>query len=171
MKKIIVSIFSLSFFLSNTYSLSSRERVDAIAVEFNKEKNKEKEKNGVITGKHKVVEAKPDVRDNIASYACKYELNDFGDYIVFRYLSNNWEADYIQLQNSKEEKKAILKDIKIESALLMATIQYQNGKTLPFEGVFINRFVNGERTDGLGIKQVLDLSNGFIVDRVFFKRG
>lgn len=171
MKKIVIALFSLTaIFVTKTYGQSAKEKAEAIAAEFNKEKNKEKEKNGVTTEKHKVVEAKPDFRDNVAGYAGQYELNGAGDRIVFRYLNNTWEADYMQLADKKEVKKAILKDIRIESALLTATIQYADGKTAPVEGVFINRFKNGEKIPGLGIRQVLDLSNGFIMDNAFYKK-
>lgn len=171
MKKILISLFLLMTLLAaKTYSQSAREKANALAAEFNKEKNKEKQKNGVTAEKHEVIEAKPDVRDNIASYAGKYELNGAGDRIVFRYLNNKWEADYIQLQENKEVKKAILKNIKIESALLTATIQYTDGKTAAVEGVFINRFKNGEKIPGLGVREVLDLSNGLLMDKAFYKR-
>jgi len=172
MKKTIIAVFSLTFlFAAKTHSQSSKEKADAIAAEFNKEKNKEKEKNGVVTQKHKVVETKTDVRDNTASYAGKYELDGFGHYIVFRNGQNNtWEADYMLLQDGKEIIKAVLKDIKIESALLTATIQYDDGRNLPFEGAFINRYVNGEKTTGFGIPHLPELSNEFALDKVFFKR-
>lgn len=171
MKKIVIALFSLTVLLvSKTYSQSAKEKAEAIAAEFSKEKNKEKEKNGATTEKHKVVEAKPDFRDNTAAYAGKYELNGQGDRIVFRYSNNTWEGDYMQLLDNKEVKKATLKDIRIESALLTATIQYTDGKSAPVEGVFINRFKNGEKIPGLGVREVLDLSNGFIMDEAFYKR-
>ena len=172
MKKIIIPILPLMILLvTNTYSQTAKEKAETIAAEFSKQKNKEKEKNGVTIEKHRIVEAKTDVRDNTASYAGKYELYGFGRSIVLRQLADNTlEADLTILQDNKEVKKAKLKDIKIESALLTATLQYEDGKTVPFEGVFISRFENGEKTSGLGIRQVLDLSNGFIVDKAFYKR-
>jgi hypothetical protein len=172
MKKVAITMISLAVFLATkTYAqTAAKEKANAIAAEFNKEKNKVKQKNGVTTERHEVIEAKPDFRDDISSYAGKYELNGNGDHIVLKYLNTNWEADYIQMQDNKELKKGILTNIKIESALLTATLQYLDGKTAPVEGVFINRFKNGEKIPGLGIREVLDLSSGLLVGKAFYKR-
>jgi len=171
MKKIIITLVSLTtLFVGKTFGQSAKEKADAIAAEFNKEKNKEKQKNGVTTEKHEVIEAKPDFRDDMSTYAGKYELYEAGDYIVLKYLNNNWEADYFQVKDNKELQKGKLENIRIESAVLTATIEYVDGKTAPVEGVFINRFKNGEKIPGLGIREVLDLSNGILVDKAFYKR-
>jgi len=172
MKKITITIICLTTFaVTKMYAqTAAKEKAEALAAEFNKEKNKHKVKNGITTEVHEVIEAKPDFRDNLASYAGTYELNGAGDRLVFRYSNHNWNGDYIQLQDSKEIKKGILNNITIESALLTATIQYTDGKTAPIEGVFINRFKNGEKTPGLGVREVLDLSNGFITDKAFYKK-
>jgi len=172
MKKVTIAMSFLTVFIATkAYTQSApKDRAFAIAAEFNKEKNKEKQKNGVTTEKHVLIEAKPDFRDDAASYAGKYELNGEGDRIVLNYLNKNWEADYIQVQDNKELKKGTLTNIRIESALLTATIEYIDGKSAPVEGVFINRFKNGEKIPGLGIREVLDLSNGLLVDKAFYKR-
>jgi hypothetical protein len=173
MKKTIITAFTLTTLLiGKTYSQSAREKAETIAAEFNKQKDKDKQKNGVTTEKHVTVEAKPDFRDDIASYAGKYELygDDQGDHIVLKYVNNTWAADYIQMQDNKELKKGTLINIRIESALLTATIHYIDGKTAPVEGVFINRFKSGEKIPGLGVREVLDLSNGLLVDKAFYKR-
>src|SRR5215510_8979335 len=101
MKKVTIVMIFLTVFIVTKASAQTapKERAYAIAAEFNKEKQKEKHKNGVTTEKHEVIEAKPDFRDNIASYAGKYELHGDGDHIVLKYLNNNWQADYIQVQD------------------------------------------------------------------------
>lgn len=171
MKKSIITTIVLSAFIASCVSAqSSKDKAEAFASEFNKDKHKMKEKNGVVTEKNKVVEAKPDVRNDAASYAGKYEMDGFGHFIVLRQVANGWEGEYFTTKDDKEVSKAILKDVKIESALLTATIHHEDGKTLPFEGVFINRFVNGEKSEGLGIRHLLELSNGFVADKAFYKR-
>jgi len=171
MKKIVIALLLLTtMFVTKTYGQSTKEKAEAVAAEFNKEKNKIKEKNGVTTETHTVVEAKPDFRDDVTTYAGKYELNGDGDHIVLKYRNNNWEGDYIQVQDNTEMKKGTLTNIQIESALLTATINYTDGKTARIEGVFINRFKNGEKIPGLGIREVLDLSNGLLVNKAFYKR-
>jgi hypothetical protein len=171
MKKILILFLTASAFLFvKTNGQTSRQKAEAMAAEFSKQKNKEKEKNGIVTEKHKQIEAKPDFRENPASYAGKYEIDAGEHYIVLRYLpANTLEGDYVTIQNDREQK-ATLKDIKIDAAIVTATIQYEDGKHVPFEGVFINRFENGEKTSGLGARQVLDLSNGMVADKVFYRR-
>ena len=171
MKKLFVTAMLVVASVAGVYAQDAKQRAEAIASEFSKEKTKEKEKNGVVTKTQRSIEAKADFRTDPASYAGKYEFDGSGHYIVLRRLPNNdWEGDYIQLQDSKEVKEATLKNIKVESALLTATIQYTDGKALPLEGVFINRFENGDRTGGLGIKEVQDLSNGLLIEKAFYRR-
>ena len=171
MTKNIILTTALSVIIALSVSAqSSKEKAEAIAAEFNKDKHKIKEKNGVVTEKNKVVEAKPDVRDDVATYAGKYEMDGFGHFIVLRHSANGWEGEYLTTKDDKEIKNATFKDIKIESALLTATIHHGDGRTLPFEGVFINRSVNGEKSEGLGIRHLLELSNGFVADKAFYKR-
>ena len=171
MKKLITTVLTLTVSASMVFSQSAKEKAEAIASEFNKDKHKIKEKNGVTIEKNKVVEAKPDIRGNVASYAGKYELDGFGHSIILRQSGNGWEADYFVKTDDKDVKKATLKDIKIESALFTATIHHDDGRVLPFEGVFINRSVkDGETSNGLGIRHLMELSNGFVVDKAFYKR-
>lgn len=171
MKKSIITTIVLGAFIASSVSAqSSKDKAEAIASEFNKDKHKIKEKNGVVTEKNKVVEAKPDVRNDVASYVGKYEMDGFGHFIVLRQGASGWEGEYLTTKDDKEVRKATLKDVKIESALLTATIHHEDGRTLPFEGVFINRFVNGEKSEGLGIRHLLELSNGFVADKAFYKR-
>ena len=172
MKKNIITTIVISALIASAGSAQSpKEKADILAAEFNKNKHKVKEKNGVVTEKHKVVEAKPDVREDITSYTGKYEMDGFGHFIVLRKTANAWEGDYIVKNDDKEVKKATLKEIRIESALLTATIHHEDGRSLPFEGVFINRSVkDGETTRGLGIRHLLELSNGFVADKAFYKR-
>jgi hypothetical protein len=171
MKRKILLGLSLLLGYNTIFGQTPKEKAEQLAAEFSKTKNKEKEKDGVKIITQKIVEATPDIRENTASYAGRYELDGFGHYIILRQLpGNGWEADYFKTMDSETVKQATLKDIKIESGLLTATIHHTDGRVLPFEAVFINRFENGEKTNGLGIRHVLKLSNGFIVDKAFYRR-
>jgi hypothetical protein len=153
------------------FGQTAKNKAEQIAEEFSKNKVKEKNKNGVKTETRKVVEAVPDIRDNAAGYAGKYELQGFGYSIVLRLLAdNNWEGDCFKSEEGQPIKHATLNDIKIESGLLTAIVQHADGRTLPFEAVFINRFENGEKSNGIGIRQVFQLSNGFVTDKAFYTR-
>jgi hypothetical protein len=169
-KNIIATIMLSAFIASSALAQSTKEKAEAIAAEFNKDKHKTKEKNGVIIEKNKVVEAKPDVRDDVTSYAGKYEMDGFGHFIVLHHTPGSWEGEYLTTKDGKEIKRATLKNITIESALLTATIHHEDGRAISFEGVFINRFENGEKSEGLGVRHLLELSNGFVADKAFYKR-
>ena len=169
-KNIIATILMCALIATVSSAQSPKEKSEAMAAEFNKGKHKIKEKNGVITKKNKVVEAKPEVREDLASHAGKYEMDGFGHSIVLRQSGNGWEGDYFVKTDDKDVKKGSLKDIKIEAGLFNATIHHDDGRVLPFEGVFINRSANGVSSSGLGIKHLMELSNGFSVDKAFYKR-
>lgn len=165
MKKIIGALIGVAYCMSPVFGQTSGEKAGAIAAEFSK-KNE-----GITTGKSKVVEARPDIRESESSYAGKYELDGLSHYLVFRQVANGqWEMDYFTVQDNQTTRQATGKDIKIDSALLTATLSHIDGRVLPFQGAFISSFENGERTDGFGIRQVLKLSSGFTVDKAFYKK-
>ena len=170
MKKQILIALVLAVPASIVFGQTSKEKAESIAAEFNKDKHKVKEKNGTTIEKHKVVTATPDVRTVVADYAGKYEMDGFGHSIVLRQSGNGWEGEYFVKTDDKDVKKASLKDIKIESGLFNATIHHDDGRVMSFEGVFINRSTNGISSSGLGIKHLMELSNGFSVDKAFYKR-
>ncbi len=171
MKRILVTVISLAILItSKAYGQSPKEKAESIAAEFNKTKHKVKEKNGITTESHKVVEASPDIAGNIASYAGKYELDGLGHYILLHQSNNSWEAEFFKTENGKDTKLASLKDIKIESALLTATIDHTDGRSASFEGVFINRVENGIKSSGIGIRHLLELADGFRTDKVFYRK-
>jgi hypothetical protein len=156
----------------NANAQTPKEKAERLASEFNKEKNKQKEKNGEVTEKHVTVEAKPDYRENVSTYAATYEMEGLDQFItVSQNAAGEWRADFTGKKDGLLVNTGKLKDIKIEDALLTGTLVLPDGKTQPFEAVFISRFVNGEPSSkGLGFKQVLSLSNGMMVDRAFYKR-
>ena len=173
MKKIffITVVFGLTYFI-NVNAQTSKEKAEQLASEFNKEKNKQKEKNGQVTEKHITVEAKPDYRQNVNTYAATYEMEGLDQFITLtQNAGSEWQADFTGKKDGAVVSTGKLKDIKIEDALLTGTLLLPDGKTQPFEAVFISRFVNGEPSSkGLGFKRVLSLSNGMMVDKAFYKR-
>jgi hypothetical protein len=155
----------------NTNAQTAKEKAERLASEFNKEKNKQKEKNGQVTETHITVEAKPDYRENVSTYAATYEMVGLDQFITLtQNAGGEWQADFTGKKDGSVVSTGKLKDIKIEDALLTGTLVLPDGKTQAFEAVFISRFVNGEPSKGLGFKQVLSLSNGMMVDRAFYKR-
>ncbi len=170
-KFFIAVIFGLTCSI-NANAQTSKEKAEQLASEFNKEKNKQKEKNGRVTEKHITVEAKPDYRENVSTYAATYEMEGLGQFITLaQNAAGEWQADFTGEKNGVLVNTAKLRDVKIQDALLTGTLVFTDGKTQAFEAVFINRFVNGEPSSkGIGFKQVLSLSNGIMMDKAFYKR-
>lgn len=172
MKKILIATLAAAIcFATTAVAQSAKEKAETLASGFNKEKHKEKIKNGVKTETHTVTIAKPDIKDDLAGYTGKYELQGMNQYLSFQLTADNMlEGAFCSIKEEKEIKDAVLKDIKVEAALLTATLQYNDGKTVPFEGVFINRTTNGVKSTGFGLQQPVSLANGFSVDKAFFKK-
>lgn len=148
-----------------------KDRAEQLAAQFNKEKNKYKEKNGGIIEKHVTIEARPDYRENINTYAATYEMEGTGQYLTLNQsTSGEWQAVFSDETNGILVNAGKLTDVKIDDALLTGTLITPDGKKQAFEAVFINRFVNGEPAKGLGTKTVLSLSNGLMIEQAFYKR-
>lgn len=173
MKKILLSAVLLGWIgLFSAIAQTSKEKAAALAAEFSKEKDKSKEMDGVDTKKHKEVEARLDSRTDISGYAAIYLMEGLGQYFQLKQGDDkNWQGEFYQETDGKKEVTAWLEEIRIEDALLTGQLKYKDGKTEPFQAVFINRFENGEdRGSGIGIKQALNLTNGFTVDKAYYKR-
>lgn len=163
--------FSGAFVLAIAQFLGAQtpqEKVETIAAEFTKTKVKEKGEVNVSI----LLEAKPDIRAELSAYLGKYEIAGLGHSIVFKQLPNGvFEAAYFAPQGKEAKLQATLKDLKVESGLLTATINHRDGRVLPFEGAFLERFVDGEKaSSGLAIRHLLELSNGFKSDKAFYKK-
>ena len=153
-----------------SFAQSAKQKAEQMASEFNKEKHKTKEKNGVVTKKDVKVEARPDSRQNVGEYAATYELEGMGQYLTLDNSSGSWKGLFTESKEGKTNTTGTLKNIRIEDALLTATWVNNDGKEKPFEAVFITRSGDGYESRGIGIKQEVQLSNGWNFDKAFFKR-
>ncbi len=170
MKKIIVVMMLLVAFGLASFAQSAKQKAEQLASEFSKEKHKQKEKNGVVTKKDVKVEARPDIRQNIGEYAATYELEGMGQYLTLEQSSGTWRGVFTESKDGKTNETGALKDIKIEDALLKATVVGKDGKEKPFEAVFILRSGDGYESKGIGFKQESHFSNGLMLDRAFYRR-
>lgn len=171
MKKLLFTtiVFGLTCLIANAQS--SKEKAAQLAAEFNKSKHKEKSKNGVHVKVDVEVEAKPDIRSNVSDYAGTYGIVGMNQYFRLSQNDKGWAGEFFQRESDKETGSVKLKDIRIDGGLLTGTIYNIDGTAKPFEAVFINKFESGQiRSTGMGIKQVLSLSNGFVVDKAYFER-
>jgi hypothetical protein len=178
---ILFIIFSL--FISDNASAQTSNaaaRTEELVAALGKTKYKKKEKKNVVIEFYMDIKNEAVVKKNIAGYAGKYICED-GDYRVELRISADGRVEgngtdlYFDGSNFDKEKSKnfTFQNAKIEGALLTATKVFDNGQTLQFEAVFVNRTVRSgknaneietsETKYGLGFIQ----TNDVFTNRVF----
>jgi len=170
MKKLVVVMMQLVAFGLASFAQSAKQKAEQMASEFNKEKLKTKEKNGVVTKKDVKVDARPDVLQDASGYSATYELEGLDQYFTLDNSSGSWKGVFSGNKDGKTSTAATLKNIRIQDGLLTATLIDKDGKEKPFEAVFIIRSGDGYEARGIGFTQELLLANGWKFDKAFFKR-
>lgn len=79
------------------------------------------------------------------------------------------EGNQLRITSIEGSRRAELRDIKLEGALLMATKVYEDGTTARFEGLFANRILNGERTFGVVVSGLNIQIEGLTITRTFYR--
>jgi hypothetical protein len=170
MKNLLLS-FCMLLTTATVFAQSAKEKAETLAAQFSKKKDKEKEKNGVKTETHVNILAKPDIRENESAYTGKYTLDGMDQYFsLTRSTNNSWEGKFLTARSDRPVENGRLKNIRIESGLITAVLEYPNGSTVPFEGVFITRTGNGTVTHALGISQKLEFPDGTRFDKVVYRK-
>ena len=148
-------------------------KAQAMAANFNKHKDRVKEKYGVRTVKYLDVRSEPVVRQNLSDYAGAYQAGDLGYVINIRVASDG----NIQINGNDQSRSFRIENARIEGALLTGSKIYQDGINDKFEGVFINRTSRNSVTDvgvtkfGLGVVLTTPVEvNGNSYDRMFFEK-
>jgi hypothetical protein len=158
----------------------AQSRTQVIVASFNKSKHTVKEKYGVRVEKYKEVRSEAAVKPNVRDYSGTYRVEGMGFGLDLRVIDNRtmigsgFEPVTV---NASPLRTFLLKNMRIQGALLTATKVYINGATEPFEGVFINRTSfdspkdRGTTTFGLGVVgNSTQVVGGVYVDRFFFER-
>lgn len=181
MKTIIVILLVICLSLSAfTQSSVATKKVDEIVASFNKKKEKVKEKNGVRKEGYKEVRSQPAVKSNSSEYSGTYELSDLGSgYLLNIRVGTGGTVDgsgFEPLQaGGREGRQFMLRNARIEGALLTAEKVYADGAAEKFEGVFIERTVLTSPTDGgvssfglavVGRQMVI---GGITTDKLFYQ--
>ncbi|HEY3257690.1 MAG TPA: hypothetical protein VGJ64_02450 [Gemmatimonadaceae bacterium] len=154
-------------------------RTRAIVASFNKSKHAVKERHGVRVEKYKEIRSEPVIKKNARDYAGSYEVPDLGFSLELRVDANGNLAvtGYDPVDGDASViRQFVLRNPRIDGALLTATKVYENGATEPFEGVFINRTSFDSPTDrgvttfGLGVVGSSVRVSGLTLDRLFYQR-
>ena len=178
---IVVLLFILSLTPWNVFGQNAsgaQNKAEEIAAALNKTKHKIKEKRNIRIEIYIDVKNEPAVRANPSEYSGEYEVFDTG-------INLKIEADRngnVSGSGSELRKgKFVLRDGRIESALLTATKVFESGATEKLEGVFVNRTeVHGTSPDkiserktsfGFGVANAhLDLrDNGIYLTNLFYE--
>lgn len=146
----------LVLFLSSLV-FASESRVTEIVSQFNKTKQKSKEKFGVVKQLYVEVRSEPVLQSNPRAYTGFYAVQGL-DLALQLDVAANGAATGTGVEQGRT---FTLRNGRVEGALLTATKVYRNGATAPFEGAFLRQRVregttpqriNSERTEwGLGV--------------------
>jgi hypothetical protein len=188
MRTLLTAILLLSLWLVPAGGMNARPtdaeaRARELATLFNKSKHKVKERRGFRIEVNVEVKSEPVVRANAREYAGTYEA--FSDYPLRLEVGTDGRINASGTEpGPAHTRRFILKDAKIEGALMTATKVYDDGATEKFEAVFIKRTTssstseNGEMTRdgdsafGLGVvfdPPKVDSDYGFTLTRLFYE--
>ncbi|HEY0428102.1 MAG TPA: hypothetical protein VGC76_10005 [Pyrinomonadaceae bacterium] len=150
----IVLFAVLSLYVSdNIFAQTSApaQKTQDLVAALGKTKYKKKEKGNFVVEVYIDIKNEAVIKNNAAEYAGSYVSGD-GNYRLDLSISGGrieGSGTDMYFENSNFDKQRIrkftLRDARIEGALLTATKVYENGQTLKFEGVFVDRTVtNGK---------------------------
>ena len=156
-----------------------QQRAQEIAASFNKSKHQVKEKRGVRIEKFKEIRSEPVVRKDAREYSGTYVADLGAGYTMKVEVGADGRVQATGSEPGPNMiRKFVLKDAKIQGALLTANKVYEDGKTEKFEGVFINRTERESQTDSgttsFGLAVIYDPPKvesdyGFTLNRIFYE--
>ena len=156
---------------------SAEARSNVIAASFSKFKNVSKEKFGIRKSKYLRVQSEPATRADPADYSGTYEVPDFGFRLELRVnRDGSLDGRGYEPVGENVQRSFVLRNGKVEGALLTATKVYANGKSEPFEGAFMDRSVYESPTDkgitifGFGMLGRPITVSGITIDKFFFEK-
>jgi len=137
-------------------SSPSQSRAQQLAAAFTKQKHVVAEKRGVRKEKYKDIRSDPVVKQDVTEYSGVYQVVDLGDVIDLR-IGSDGRIQADGHDSDQPSRTFVLENAKITGAVLTAIKVYRDGKTEPFEGVFMTRTERNSPTDpgiatfGLGV--------------------
>ena len=155
-----------------------RARTQVLLASFNKTKHAVKERHGVRVEKYKRVRSEAAIRLNPENYSGTYEMSDLGFALRLRVDRNgNVEATGEEPLGGAVgvRRTFVLRNARVDGALLTGTRVYADGTSDYFEGVFINLTSfdspadKGVSTFGLGVTGRAVAVSGVVLDKFFYE--
>jgi len=107
----------------------------------------------------------PVVKQRVEEYAGRY-TGIMPDY----YLEVAATADgQLHIMSQEGDRRATLRDIRLDGARLTATRAYSDGATREFEATFVNRILDGESSFGIMVENVEVPFDGMTLTRIFYR--
>lgn len=119
-----------------------------------------------VKDKKKEKRFEPVVKQNVEDYAGRYYGFQADYYLELRVDG----AGGLSATSFEGERRAELRNIKLDGSRLSATKVYDNGATRNFTATFVNRILNGVSDFGLLVEGSISIAPSVTVDRVFYKR-
>jgi len=176
----LLPILGISSASSSTQVSDAQKKVGEIVASLNKKKEVVKEKYGVRKDKYKEVRCEPVFKANPSEHSGTYEVSDLGlGYSLTIRVGNDGRVDASGYEPTergvKEARQFVLRDARIDGALLTGKKVYTDGAVEKFEGVFIKRTVLNSPTDdgvssfGLGVVGRQIVIGGLTLDKLFYQ--
>jgi hypothetical protein len=159
--------------------LAAQNQTEAIVQAFNKKKHSVKTRNGIRTEKYKEVRSEPAVRANPESYSGDYKVTDWGFDLSLTVDKNGNVSGHGSDPVSGHpgtRREFTLRNARIDGAALRGTRVFADGRTEPFEGVFLNRTDfdspndKGVKTFGLGVLGETFVVDGLTIEKLFYEK-
>jgi hypothetical protein len=76
----------------------------------------------------------------------------------------------LKVTSVEGERRAEVRDLRLEGARLRGTKAYEDGSTAPFDATFCDRVLNGERAFGVLVSGLRIELDGNTFERVFYRQ-
>ena len=175
---VILIPMTLAPFHTQAQTRSASARTAELAALFTKNKHVVKQRHGVTREKFKDVRTAPVVRSNPSAYSGSYD-GGFGFSLRLTVRPDG------RVEGSGQEplsgapnvaRSFVLRDARIDGALLTGTMVYSDNHTRKVEGVFMDRTSRESPADpghtvfGLGVITPPTEVDGLVLERVFYER-
>jgi hypothetical protein len=179
---IIALIVSLLLSATNIFAQQQQpaasDRAQTLAAALDKTKHKVKEKHNVRVEAFVEVKNEPVVKNNPKDYAGDYETQEDSGWTLNLRVADDGAVEASGVD--REKGRFVLRDARIEGAVLSATKVYESGAAENFEGVFVNRTVRSGKNAsdarisdvsfGFGISGVkIAVGGDFFTSNIFYK--
>lgn len=108
----------------------------------------------------------PAVKESVTDYAGRYIGVEPSYVLEVRVGEDNRLTGY----SAEGDRRATLREIKVEGSHLTATKVYSDGTTARFAGEFVNRIVNGQSAFGIIVEGMRIELGSATLTRVFYRR-